>query len=63
MKGFKRGYCKYCYKQVSLVLDYCEDLVKCSECDYGLAPLGWAMSYKSYNKWFNSIDCQFKKKK
>jgi len=59
MKGFKKGYCKYCYKQVSLVLDYDDDLVKCSECDYGLAPLSDALKFKSFNKWYEDIAFAF----
>jgi len=63
MKGFKKGYCKYCIKEVNLILDYDSDLVKCSECDYGLAPLGEALKYKSFNKWFDSINIRFYKTK
>ncbi len=60
MKGFKRGYCKYCYKEVPLIIDWADDLVKCSFCDYGLAPLGWALEYESYNKWYKDIQYDFK---
>jgi hypothetical protein len=59
MKGFKKGYCKYCLKFVKLILDYDDDLVKCSKCDYGLAPLGSAQKYKSFNKWYEDIAFAF----
>jgi len=59
MKGFKRGYCKYCLKTVNLICDYDLDLVKCSECDYGLAPLSNALKYKSFNKWYEDVAFAF----
>lgn len=37
------------------MLDYGEDLVKCAECDYGLAPLSDALKHKSYNKWRDKL--------
>jgi len=59
MKGFKRGYCKYCYKRVRLIIKREENLITCAECDYGLAPLNNAETFSSFNKWMKHITRKF----
>jgi len=37
------------------IIDYFEDLIKCSECDSGLAPLNSVIKAKSWKNWNNKI--------
>lgn len=55
-------YCKYCYKNVLPVVDYLENLVKCSQCGYGLAPLDVVIEAGSYQNWYKEIVKKFKER-
>ncbi len=52
-------YCKYCYKNVIPQINYFEDLIQCSECNYGLAPLDEVIKAGSYKKWYEKIELDF----
>jgi len=52
-------YCKYCYKNVCPEVDYLENLVRCSECGAGLAPLDGVIKAGSYEKWYDKITLTF----
>ena len=60
MKGFERGYCKYCCKRVGLEFD--GDNIVCRECWAGLAPLDIVNYFHSFNKWFLWIEKEFNEK-
>ena len=55
----KLVYCKYCYKNVKPMINYYEDLIQCSECNYGLAPLRDIIKAGSYEKWNEKITLDF----
>jgi len=49
-------YCKYCYKNVCPEINYQDGLIKCTECGYGLAPLGDVAKEGSYQRWHYKVE-------
>jgi hypothetical protein len=53
------AYCKYCHKHVLPYFSFGDDLVQCTECGTGLAPLGEVIKVGSLRKWREKLELDF----